>query len=178
MSKMSLQFHGTTKDIYDFVVSFFEYKSYNLYGVIISPIFIIDNITTGSTIKEFGRYNMVVISKEKINICNNYKDFIFEQDNNLCITIGYNNHDIIKESIMWIKSKDDIDKDWKKVINNFKKSLLRGAWVVNPNNQNKTYYKNHKYTINAKQAYEKGTLICPIAGWNKYELVSEEFVSE
>ncbi len=178
MKKISLQFHGTTKDIYDFVFSYLENHSYNIYGVVIFSRFIIENISMDSTIYDFKRYDMIIFSKDEINICDNYKDFICEQDNNLCITVGYNDDNILKEFVMWTKNDNEIDNDWKKIITKYKKQLLKGAWVVNPNNKNRTYYKNHRYTADAKQAYEQGTIICPIAGWNVYELTNDELVSE
>lgn len=34
--------------------------------------------------------------------------------------------------------------------------------------------QDKRYTINAKKAYEKGMEICPVAGWNIYELIDEQ----
>ena len=147
MSSTSLQFHATTYDIYKFVIELLGNSQYNACGIILSP---------------------------KFKIYENYKDFSENQDNNIGILLGYNDTDTIKESSMWIKSEDVIDKDFKKCINRFKNNLIKGAWIVNPYTGDKAYYKNHKYTINAKKAYESGIKICPMAGWNIYELVSEE----
>lgn len=174
MGKLSLQFHATVNDIYEFVNSLSKSENYNACGVIFAPSFKVEKISIVSSINDFKRYDMIVVSKERIICDDNYKQFICKQDNNLVITVGYNGNDILKESTMWINAEKDIDKDWKRIINMYKKSLLKGAWVVNPNTNEKAYYKNHKYTINAKLAYESGVKLCPITGWNIYELTNEQ----
>lgn len=174
MSSTSLQFHATTDDIYKFVIELLGNSQYNACGIILSPKFKIIEFDKLCDFHAFEKFEMIFISKEQINFYENYKDFSENQDNNIGILLGYNDADTIKESSMWIKSEDVIDKDFKKCINRFKNNLINGAWIVNPYTGDKAYYKNHKYTINAKKAYESGIKICPIAGWNIYELVSEE----
>ncbi len=176
MSKLSLQFHATIKDIYEFVNNLLQHDTYKACGVILNPGFKLENITTDSSINDYKRYDMIVVSRRKIISCNNYKEFIRKQDNNLGITVGDNGGDGLKESTIWINSENEVDEDWKRIINSYKKSLLKGAWVINPNTNSKAYYKNHKYTVNAKLAYENGMKICPIAGWSMYELTNEEYV--
>lgn len=161
-------------DIFEFVNDLLRHEIYNACGVIITPSLKFENISIVSCINDFKKYDMIIVGKEKIIYCDNYKEFICKQNNNLGITVGYNGGDILKESIMWINAENEIDKDWKRIINKYKKSLLKGAWVVNPNTNAKSYYKNHMYTVNAKLAYEKGIKMCPVAGWNIYELTNDQ----
>lgn len=175
MSKISLQFHATIKDIYEFVNNLLQKETYyNVCGVILNPNFELEDISIASGINDFKRYDMIIISKEKIIYGDDYNEFICKQDNNLGITIGCKVGDVLKESTIWTNAENEISKDWKKIINAYKKSLLKGAWVVNPSTKAKVYYKDHKYTVNAKLAYEEGIKICPIAGWNIYELSNEQ----
>jgi hypothetical protein len=53
--------------------------------------------------------------------------------------------------------------------------MLKGAWVVNPNNGAKEYYKNHCYTSTSKELFQKGIKIAPYAGWNRY-ILNEEMI--
>ncbi len=53
-----------------------------------------------------------------------------------------------------------------------KKNNLR-AYVATPSGYQQ-YYPKHWYTVGAKMAYERGTIIKPIAGWNHYILKNEE----
>ncbi len=78
----------------------------------------------------------------------------------------------LSESSMGVVSDDTIDALWEKVIRQFKKGLLKGAYVVTPNG-NSRYYPGHWYTQGAKDAYEKGVRIRPLAGWNQYILKRE-----
>ncbi len=78
----------------------------------------------------------------------------------------------LSESSMGVVSDDTIDALWEKVIRQFKKGLLKGVYVVTPNG-NSRYYPGHWYTQGAKDAYEKGVRIKPLAGWNQYILKRE-----
>ncbi len=173
VSKINFQFHATTKDISEFVFNTLYNQQYIACGVILFP-FELENISIDSNITDFNRYDMIMISKEKIVFCDNYREFINKQDNNLGITIGHEEEDKLKESSMWVYSDTLIDQAWKRIINKYKKSLLKGAWVVNPVTKKKSFNKNHRYTVSAKHAYENGIQMCPIAGENIYELVSEQ----
>lgn len=73
------------------------------------------------------------------------------------------------ESAMGVVSNGGIDSLWKRIINQFKSDLLRGAYAVNPNGK-REYYPNHWYTQGAKTAWKNGIIIRPAAGWNHYEL--------
>ncbi len=71
---------------------------------------------------------------------------------------------------MGVISDDEIDASWKKIIADFKKQLLKGAWVVNPNNEAKSYVKDHRYSLEAKEAYYRDVQIRASAGICIYEL--------
>jgi len=174
VSKINLQFHATTKDIFEFVFNMLYNEQYIACGVILFPSFELENISIDSNINDFNRYDMIVISTKKITFCDNYREFMSKQDNNLGITVGHEEGDKLKESSMWVYSDTLIDQAWKEIINKYKKSLLKGAWVVNLVTKKKSFNKNHRYTVSAKHAYENGTQICPIAGSNIYELVSKQ----
>lgn len=171
---MNMQFHATIEDIHEFILNVIGNHSYKICGVRYFPDFTIENIMENMDTKDITKYDCIVISKNSIPSAENNYEFMKMQNNNLVITIGTNGAGEIKESAINVFSETEIDSDWKKSINNYKKSLLKGAWVVNPNTKAKVYYKNHRYTVNAKLAYEKGIKICPVAGWNIYELTNEQ----
>lgn len=171
MKKKNIQFHATIEDIYDFILSFYDNR-YTICGVAFSPNFEIEYLS--KELINIKKYHCIVISKKEIHTAKNNYEFMKMQDNNLIIEIGKIDNEMIKESAISVFSETEIDTEWKKIISTFKKSMLRGAWVVNPNpNGGKVYYKNHLYTENAKNAYENGIKICPICGWNVYELSDE-----
>lgn len=174
VSKTNLQFHAMPEDIYKFIKKLLQEKCYSVCGVILFPDFVAKSIEDELTIDDFTKYDMVVISTQEIQYADNYRDFMRCQNNNLGVTIGHEVDNKLKESIMWVFAEHEIAQAWKTIIGRFKRNLLKGAWVVNPISGEKDYYKNHRYIINAKKAYEKGMEICPIAGWNKYELIDEQ----
>lgn len=169
MKKTSFQFHATSVDIHSFVVEMIG-KGFFTSGIKTYPVFEIFLDITMMTPKEINDLDMIFISKSKITIVDNYKEFIAKQDNNIGITVGKERDGKLFESTMWIYSESEIDSDLMKYIKNFKKKLNRGAWLKSPFSNQRKYFKNHMYTTNAKIAFENGIIICPIAGWNTYEL--------
>lgn len=97
-------------------------------------------------------------------------DTSFEKTNSLVIYMGQDDEKWIGESSIGIKGEGIEFEYWKKQISKYKRTLLKGAYVVNPYRNSKTYSKNVYYTRGAKEAFEKGTQMKPIAGWNYYLL--------
>lgn len=149
-----MQFHATIEDIHEFILSVIEKHNYRMCGVIYSPYYTIEEIEGNIDITDIKKYDYIVISKASIPRANNNYNFMKLQNNNLFIDIGENDNGEIKESAISVFSETEIDSDWKRIINKYKKNLLKGAWVLNPKTNKKAYYKNHKYTANAKLAYE------------------------
>lgn len=174
MSKTNLQFHAMTEDICKFINTLLQDKQYSACGVILFPEFAAKSITDELSTDEIAKYDIVVISTQEIRYSDNYRDFMRRQDNNLGITIGHLADNKLNESSMWVFSEHEIARVWKTLIGRFKRSLLKGAWVVDPVSGDRSYYKNIRYTENAKKAYENGMEICPVAGWNRYELTGEQ----
>ena len=89
--------------------------------------------------------------------------YLKEKRGDLIISLGKEEETELSESSMGAVSDDTIDALWEKVITHFKKGLLKGAYVVTPNG-NSRYNPGHWYTQGAKDAYEKGVRIKPLAG--------------
>lgn len=99
---------------------------------------------------------------------------VFEKSNSLFIYMGQYTDEYITESSIGIKGEGDEFDYWKKQISKLRNSFLKGAYVVNPYRDSKTYYKNIYYTKGAKAAFEQGIKMKPVAGWNYYLLVEEQ----
>lgn len=171
MKKTSVQFHATSIDIHNFVAEMIDKGLYTC-GIKIYPVFEIFLDITMMTPMEINELDMIFMSKSNIPIADNYNEFIAKQDNNIGITVGKECDGKLFESTMWMYSESEIDSDLLKCINSFKKKMNRGAWLKSPYSDTKKYFKNHLYTENAKKAFENGITICPIAGWNTYELTA------
>ena len=157
MKSINAQFHAANSDLLKFIL---EMKNKNFY-------------VCGIKLFDFEIVNITDDLNEKaVNFtkADTYEDFLKAQVNNLQLSIGKEKDGKLFESSLSVTAVDEIDPDWKKIINKLKRSMNRGAWVKNPKTGTREYYKNHMYTDNAKQLYENGITICPIAGWNEYEL--------
>ena len=174
MTSINFQFHATLDDFCSFIDGILNCKEFQACGVFTFPVFGIEEIQGTIFENDIKKYNFIVISRHDIVFADKYYEFMKKQDNNLIITIGTNENNSIKESSISVFSEFQIDPEWKKMIAKLKKNMLKGAWVINPNTNAKVYYKNHRYTFNAKVAYEKGVKIYPIGGWNIYKLTNEQ----
>ena len=171
--KTSIQFHATNFDFFEFV-SEMKNKGYKICGIKLFPFFEITMFNKEFKPIDISDSDMIIMSKADIQTADTYNEFIAMQDGNLGITVGKESDGKLLESAMWMFTENDFDPDLKKVMTAFKKRMIRGAWLKSPFNNTKTYFKNHLYTLNAKLAYENGVTICPIAGWNVYELKNEQ----
>ena len=176
MKSIQAQFHAANADLLKFIL---EMKSKNFYvcGIRLFDFEIV-NINDDLDEKAVNELDMVFVSKKAITSAETYNDFIKAQDNNLQLSIGKEKDDKLFESGLSVTSVDEIDPDWKKIINKLKRSMNRGAWVKNPKTGAREFYKDHMYTDNAKLLYKNGITICPIAGWNEYGLTNETEGSE
>ena len=52
----------------------------------------------------------------------------------------------------------------KKIVNQLKRSMLREVWVHSADGKAAEYYSNYSYSLLAKERFERGCKICPIAG--------------
>ena len=172
MEKLSIQYHATHEDILEFISAIDE--RYVVGKVILFPDFKVVEVGKEAKAAEIEDADMLVISKSNIQQSDDYNSFIKMQDNNLVIRLGKEHDNKLYESSMFVWTERELDNDFVKIIKSFKKQMRRGAWVLNPNSGVKKYYNNLLYTDRARQAYEKGVTICPIAGWNLFELTNDD----
>ncbi len=125
--------------------------------------------------EKYENFSEIIVCKSRIEISikEQYNKYLNEKRGDLIIFIGKDDETELVESSMGACSSDNIDVFWKKVIAQFKRKLLKGAYVVTPSGCSR-YYPKHWYTIGAKEAYERGVVIKPIAGWNRYLLKEEQ----
>lgn len=167
MEKLSVQYHGTSTDLCIFLRNLPD--KYTVLGINIFPEFRFTNITKELTHLSVKGFDLISITRSTDFNYENYSDFSSKQDNNMCIEVGLETSEMLVESRMMVWAYDKIDVEWKRIITMYKKQLNKGAWIVTPDGKRK-YLKNHLYTSDAKATYELGVKICPLVGWNHYEL--------
>ena len=90
----------------------------------------------------------------------------------LILHIGDETETELTESSIGAVSEDVINPVWVKLMGRLRKCCLKGAYVVTPQNVRK-YYPQIRYSAGAREAWQKGKIIRPAAGWNRVELMSE-----
>lgn len=162
MSKSIVQFLATEQEIFDFID-----KIRNEYRVTIMSAKD-DASNSYRILQDSEKLDDIKVRFFYIKLGDQYEDI-----NSLFVCIGDSDSNSIRESVISIKGDGEEFNFWKKQIASFRKKLFKGAYVVNPYRDSKTYYKNIYYTINAKMAYDDGKQMRPIVGWNYYLLEQE-----
>ena len=171
---MNFQFHARNEAIVNYIRIITEQYDLKEMGVVISPQFSV-KIITNVFDEELMKYKFIFLSKKPFNCTNEkqYDEYLNEKRGDLVIGLGKDDGKELVESSMGYVSNGEINLLWEKIINQFKKDFLKGAYVVSPNGM-KGYYPNHRYSIGAKEAFDSGVIIKPVAGWNHYELKEQD----
>lgn len=177
MKKITIQFHITIKELFQFIIDLFStleitilYCSNSEYSnaVLFNPEI---NLDISSSI-----LNQLILVPEKINSINdtNFNEEALE--NYLIFTLGKETPEILTiTSLHYFSGIDkNIEKLWKSISNKLKKSMMKGAFIVNSNMDTRSYYKSHLYTEGAKDLYKKGLRILTYEGLDNYYILSEE----
>lgn len=169
MTKINLQFHATQNEMVEVIKNtVFEHDLF-LVSSQLFPEFTCELIGN----EEFdGKVN--IIKNSKMIFLYNYKpdisikDYMKFLENNkefLLFEICNQNEDALWEfSISTMTNNLGTTLIWKKIIGKFKRSLLRGAWIIFTATGKKRYEKNHYYTLSAKKAFNEGIKIIPFTG--------------
>lgn len=174
MRQINIQFHAKRKEIVNFIRNIVHQYNLKAFGITLFPEYEAKEIFLSDR-EKYEKYREIIVCKSGIDICNReqYHEYLNEKRGDLIILLGKDDETELVESSMGALSTDNIDALWKKVITQFKKGLLKGAYVINRNGSS-GYYPNHWYTIGAKDAYERGVIIKPLAGGNQYLLKKED----
>ena len=178
MGEINLQFHAKREEIIDLIKKSMISFDLNMIAVKIYPSFereIISLVEFSNKVRFIDECKMIFLCKSVPNeLPIDYMRFLDENKDCLVFSIGEQSDSVLKESAISTITEDaEILKLWKKIINNFKKNMLKGAWVINPQNSAKEFYKNHYYTLLAQKAFQDGCKLAPSTGWTEYYLSHE-----
>lgn len=176
MPKISVQFHALPEEIIDYVKVWS--KEFGLFIVIIelNPSFTVNLITD----EEYKNNELCNARRICLYLKNpdlnqrSYSEFLNKNPDCLSVAIGKYSENKLEESIIGTQTQNTESlKIWKKIVKKFNANTLSGAWVINPYNKAKAFYKEHRYTESAKKLFKEGVNIVPVDGWNKYFLCHE-----
>ena len=174
MPKINVQFHAEPTELVRFIKDCV--KEYDLYIVLLenNPDFVAKIVIEAeySVNIKISDTNRVCLSiNEPCITSSNLLEFLDKNPNCLTVTIGRYSDNKLVESVLAAQTDNTSSlKVWKNVVKKLNSITLAGAWVVNPHNGAKVFYKQHRYTERAKKLSEEGVNILPIAGWNYFVL--------
>jgi HD-GYP domain-containing protein (c-di-GMP phosphodiesterase class II) len=179
MTKMNFQFHATKNEIIELVKK--SLVSYNLYMVCVQlfPDFEFEIIT----VDEFEEKKNIICDSRMIFLRldkpeltqKEYFKFLEDNQNSLVFSIGKQTDYILEESTISTMAVDpETIKLWKKIINGYKKTLLKGAWVVHSINGNMGFYKNHRYSPLSQKAFQERCKIVQFEQLWSYYILDHE----
>lgn len=170
MKQTGIQFHALNSEVVNFIKEAAKKNDLRVYGVTWFPQYSARELFLDEG-DNWENCNEIIVCRNEIEISHEklYDEYLHKKCGDLIVMLGHDDGKELVESDMGVISNDDIDRLWKNMIANFRKKLLRGAYVVTPTGSQK-YYPKHGYTLGAKRAYERGVVIKPLAGWNLYRL--------
>lgn len=173
MSKINFQFHALRRETIDFLIS--KIHEYNLGIIAINSSFpelsykiynsstILDNIIDNAE-------EILLITDLNIIKAKSYIDFLSKNKGFLSVYLGKECDEILGESRIAGTAEGETLLIWRKVINQYKRKMNKGAWGIAEWGGERKYYSSHMYTDLAKEKYEKGSKICAFAGNCIFEL--------
>jgi hypothetical protein len=179
MGNNNIGFHATIGEISQKIkIVMFQF---NLTAIVVKlwPEFefeIMDQLTFEVKNEYIDSARFIFLCKEVPGeLSKNYNEFLFQNVENLVLQIGEITEDSMKESTIGTRATEpENTRLWKKIISIFKKEMYQGVWIIDPRSGAKKYYKNHYYTIGAKNEYEKNIKMKAFAGLSEYQLLSED----
>jgi hypothetical protein len=176
MAKINVQFHGLPKELIEFAETCaIEHKLFSV-GMVFSPNFKATKIEDYSSLQDTENIDRICLSITKPDLsAKSVLEFSKKNPDCLSVTIGkYENEGLVESGIGAQTDNKDALKIWRKIVKKLKELTLEGAWVVNPHNNAKEFYKSHRYTEAAKKVADEGVTIKPLAGWNYFILEPKE----
>jgi hypothetical protein len=175
MSKINVQYHAVPDETIKFIKECA--KEYNLHIVMVElypsfAAYLFDEVGDALGDTSYCYTNRVCLYINKPDIgTNSYMDFLDKNPDYLLITIGKLLDNQLEESVLATQTENaESLKVWKKIVKKLNSITSSGAWVVNPINGAKVFYKKHRYTNGAKKLFIDGVKVVPLVGWNYYIL--------
>ncbi|MBD5465855.1 MAG: hypothetical protein HDR22_08575 [Lachnospiraceae bacterium] len=173
MTKINFQFHALRNETISYIIN--KVKEYNLNIIAINSSFpeLSYKIYNSSTIL----YNIINNAEEVLLMADgniikatSYIDFLSKNKGFLSVCLGKECDEILGESRMAGTAEGETLLIWRKIVNQYKRKMNKGAWGIAEWGGERKYYSSHMYTDLAKEKYEKGSKICAFAGNCIFEL--------
>ena len=175
MPKINVQFHAKPAETIKFIKDCAKDFNLHIVKVDLHPSFEVNLLNQADgkleSMSICGTNRVCLYLNKPDTHTSSYLEFFDKNLDCLSITVGKYCDNQLEESILATQTgNSECLKVWKKIVKKFNAVTLSGAWVINPNNGAKVFYKQHRYTEGAKKLFEDGVKVVPIVGWNYYVL--------
>ena len=164
MVQVGFQFHARRREVFEFVFDMADKNNLYIIGVEWFPEFRYEILSNLNQSVVNAKIRQMVLTRDIPKEGLSDKDFMILNKGNLIIKPGNEIEGRIGESDIGCIADEIIDRLWIKIINKYKRNMLKGAWGLNPADGARYFYKMHYYTEAAKKAYQNGYTLCAIAG--------------
>lgn len=172
MKKISIQFHATPEELFDFLNSLRNVLEFSLGVIGWNPFSLmlvnrdVDfNFKDLTIIERKDFLRIVMSSKESLLHANSENHFYDKNPGCVTIDIGDLTVNSLKESVLSFMSSNEEEILFaSKIASNLKKHTSVGAVAVNPDTGAEAKIGAHRYTQGAKYLYDCGVKMLPMAG--------------
>lgn len=179
MSRISLQFHGTCREVLDFVNECARDFGVHVVYMWRSPAFRVELVRTEEEARALSEaigcptYVRLLIRQPVLGVTSE-GDFSSKNPTAMLIDIGDQTEHEMKESFIGAKTDDATAmKLWRRIATEWRKRTLSGATAVNPRTGARGVIKTHRFTRAASDLDRAGVRMWALGGKSFYELSRE-----
>ena len=179
MSQISLQFHGTSSEVLDFVIECARKLGVQVVFMWRSPTFrvkLVANEKDALALSEsMGCPTFVrLLDREPVLGVLSEEEFSRKNPAAMLIDIGDQTEHEMKESFLGAKTDDPAAmRLWRRIASEWRKRTLSGATAVNPRTGARGFIKTHRFTPAARDLDRAGVRMWALGGKSFYELSRE-----
>lgn len=176
MRSISIQFHTTADELFEFVASVSSEFGLIITMMNLKPFYLEKvegefNVCDFVTNLEKGGLRLVLNSNIPCLKSTSPNSFLDENPGSIVIDVGRLSESGLEESALsFISDEESKILIANKIASRLKKITKAGVIAVNPFNGAEAKVRSHRYTEGAKSMYNQGVKILPVAGHNFYKL--------
>lgn len=176
MSKVTLQFHATRSDIYSMVARWSDEARLTIVGETFFPEYRVRVLAAADLAdgeeEVLGDVNRVSLLRGAVDLqVVSAMEFVRKNPNGFIVDVPRVDDGKLRESILGGTTDDaELMRLWRNLKNRAKRSMHKGAWIVNDATGAQARATGHSYSSAAKELQDAGVVMVAYAGWVRYEL--------
>lgn len=176
MRSVTLQFHATRSDICAIFLRWSEEAALTIVGETFFPEYRVTMLSAadlkGCRDSVFEGLDRVSLQRGAVDLkVGSAMEYLQKNPNGLISNIGRCQDGLLYESFLGAMNDDDESmKLWQRVRNWTKRSMPKGAWIVNDGTGARARKDSHSYTLAAKELQDAGVLMVGHSEQIRYEL--------